>query len=442
MESNENGSPRPQTTESSPWLWLLMLVTLLQTSLFAMVTIYQYDNTGLLQEADRELDNRIKTLQEALTVNIMKRSLHAHKRADNFIADFLTSQEKIIAQHCIDKNKTCSKGEPGDPALPGVKGDKGQMGMLGDPGFPGSDGAKGQAGLRGDNGEPGLKGEQGLKGLKGSHGDVGPQGPKGEQGPRGSKGDSGIKGDKGDIGLRGDQGQKGDKGAQGEAGDPGDTGGRGQKGNKGDQGPSGPPGSDSSKDGCVCLQYPTFDDPTPTTQIYMAVGETINMPCNATGSPSPSISLKKQTTVPRRGRRSRDKRNFLILNGRYTITNAVTMDFGTYVCTATNGLGSVSKQIEIVKGVVPNIAKQPQSSTNNVGSTVQFRCVNTGVPTPTVTWYRNGKPIGADSRHQFSSNGEILTISNLQTTDSGTIECQASNAVGVTTSREAVLTVA
>lgn len=102
------------------------------------------------------------------------------------------------------------------------------------------------------------------------------------------------------------------------------------------------------------LEYPTFDDPTPTTKIYMAVGETINMPCNATGSPSPSISLKKQTTVPRRGRRSRDKRNFLILNGRYTITNAVTMDFGTYVCTATNGLGSVSKQIEIVKGGIRN----------------------------------------------------------------------------------------
>lgn len=102
------------------------------------------------------------------------------------------------------------------------------------------------------------------------------------------------------------------------------------------------------------LEYPTFDDLTPTTKIYMAVGETINMPCNATGSPSPSISLKKQTTVPRRGRRSRDKRNFLILNGRYTITNAVTMDFGTYVCTATNGLGSVSKQIEIVKGGIRN----------------------------------------------------------------------------------------
>lgn len=82
----------------------------------------------------------------------------------------------------------------------------------------------------------------------------------------------------------------------------------------------------------------------------MAVGETINMPCNATGSPAPSISLKKQTAVSRRGRRSSDKRNFMVLNGRYTIANAVTMDFGTYVCTATNGLGSVSKQIDIVKG--------------------------------------------------------------------------------------------
>lgn len=63
MEYNKKRSPRPQTNDSSPWLWLLLLITLLQMSLFAMVTVYQYDNTGLLQEADRELDNRIKTLQ-------------------------------------------------------------------------------------------------------------------------------------------------------------------------------------------------------------------------------------------------------------------------------------------------------------------------------------------------------------------------------------------
>lgn len=91
--------------------------------------------------------------------------------------------------------------------------------------------------------------------------------------------------------------------------------------------------------------------------------------------------------------------------------------------------------------VTPNIAKQPRSSSNNVGTSAEFRCVNSGIPTPTVTWYKDGKPLVVDSRHQVSSNGEILTITNIRRSDAGNIECRAANAVGITSSREAVLTV-
>ncbi|XP_061179379.1 hemicentin-2-like [Saccostrea echinata] len=425
-------------SETSPWLWFLLLITLVQTSLFAVVTLYQYDNTVILQEEDIDLDIKIKHLQALLDSDNKK--LHKQKRAGNFIADILTAQEAVIAQHCIEKNKTCIKGDAGDPGLPGNIGDKGEKGIPGDAGFPGKIGDKGESGVRGGQGEQGIKGAIGPKGFKGIQGDIGPRGAKGDLGPRGSKGDSGVKGEKGETGEKGIPGPKGTEGSSGEKGDLGDKGGRGLKGNKGEQGPQGPTGPDNVKDGCACLEYPKFEDPTPSTTFYLSVGESRNLPCNATGSPAPTVTLNKQIIV-RRGVGSRDKRNLLKLNGKYTIMNAATSDFGTYVCTAKNSLGTITKLIDVKRGVLPNIAKQPRSSTNNAGTSADFRCVNSGIPTPTVTWYKDGKLLVPDPRYQISSNGEVLTIINVRASDAGRIECRVANEVGTATSREAVLTV-
>ncbi|XP_062584793.1 collagen alpha-1(XVII) chain-like [Saccostrea cucullata] len=424
--------------DSSPWLWVLLLITVVQTSLFTVVTLYQYDNTEILQEKDQDLDSKIKHLQALLDYDNKK--LHKQKRAGNFIADILTAQEAVIAQHCIEKNKTCIKGDQGDSGLSGNTGDKGERGILGDPGLPGKTGDKGDPGLQGGKGEQGMKGDIGPKGFKGTQGDIGPRGAKGDQGLRGSKGESGVKGEKGETGEQGNRGPKGTKGSPGEKGAPGETGGQGLKGSKGEPGPQGPAGPDNVKDGCVCLEYPKFEDPTPSSTLYLSVGESISLPCNATGSPAPTVTLEKQI-ITRRGVRSRDKRNLLKLNGKYTIMNAATSDFGTYVCTAKNALGTITKVIDVVRGVLPNIAKQPRSSTNNAGTSAEFRCVNSGIPTPTVTWYKDGKLLVPDSRHQISSNGEVLTIQNIRVSDAGRIECRVANQVGTATSREAVLTV-
>ena len=97
------------------------------------------------------------------------------------------------------------------------------------------------------------------------------------------------------------------------------------------------------------LEYPVFEDPTAITTIYMASGETRNLPCNATGSPPPSVSLKKQQPILTRSG-SRDRRNLMKLNGRFTISNAALEDFGVYECRASNGLGSITKQINVANG--------------------------------------------------------------------------------------------
>ena len=179
-----------------------------------------------------------------------------------------------------------TKGDKGDPGLPGPKGDTGLQGPKGDAGV---------AGPKGDTGLSGPRGEAGVAGLQGPKGDTGLQGPKGDAGVAGPKGDTGVtgpKGDKGDagsgvkivgslanasalplpyVGTIGDmyitqndgnghvwsgtvwtnvgqiKGPKGDQGDQGVLGPKGDAGVAGSKGDTGDQGLQGVPGPKGDK---------------------------------------------------------------------------------------------------------------------------------------------------------------------------------------------------
>jgi hypothetical protein len=58
---------------------------------------------------------------------------------------------------------------------------------------------------------------------------------------------------------------------------------------------------------------------------------------------------------------------------------------------------------------------------------VVYRCVNQGIPTPTVTWYHNGETIPANSG--ISMNGNQLVILYPQVENSGVYQCLVSNTI-------------
>lgn len=66
-----------------------------------------------------------------------------------------------------------------------------------------------------------------------------------------------------------------------------------------------------------------------------------------------------------------------------------------------------------------------------IGQTVTLPCVVQGEPSPEVTWFHNGLPVGVTNR---KSNTTPLRIQQAKLTDQGTYKCVATNSAGQETS--------
>jgi endonuclease/exonuclease/phosphatase family metal-dependent hydrolase len=82
----------------------------------------------------------------------------------------------------------------------------------------------------------------------------------------------------------------------------------------------------------------------------------------------------------------------------------------------------------------PFILSQPQSVTANVGSTVQFNTLASGIPAPTYQWQFNNTNIA-------SATNTLLTLNEVAATNAGNYRVIASNSLGSATSVVATLTV-
>ena len=63
------------------------------------------------------------------------------------------------------------------------------------------------------------------------------------------------------------------------------------------------------------------------------------------------------------------------------------------------------------------------------GESANFTCTATGVPTPKITWYKNGKQVSGSSYKIISvtANSSQLTIKNVSIADQGYYECRVTS---------------
>jgi autotransporter-associated beta strand protein len=101
---------------------------------------------------------------------------------------------------------------------------------------------------------------------------------------------------------------------------------------------------------------------------------------------------------------------------------------------ASNAAGEVTNSATLTVIVTPAFPLEPTNVTVNVGDTASFVTTVSGVPTPTLQWYKNGIALGGQ-------NGSTLTIVNAQGSDIAKYDIVAANAAGSTTSAVVTLTV-
>ncbi|XP_031342212.1 basement membrane-specific heparan sulfate proteoglycan core protein isoform X8 [Photinus pyralis] len=172
-------------------------------------------------------------------------------------------------------------------------------------------------------------------------------------------------------------------------------------------------------------EYPKVSvDPT---QVTVDQGSTIELRCEATGVPAPTIQWTRVTDPlgP----------NAQQIGSVLKIQNVQIRDRGVYVCVASNrnGVAQSSSIIEVERREAPVIEIHPSKAlTVTAGGSLIMQCrIITGSPQPSVHWSRpNGQPL-SNTIEQLS-NG-VLRFTSISLVEAGEYMCTAENTAGKTT---------
>ncbi|XP_067666511.1 lachesin-like isoform X1 [Haliotis asinina] len=123
------------------------------------------------------------------------------------------------------------------------------------------------------------------------------------------------------------------------------------------------------------------------------------------------------------------------------IRNVSVTDSGEYKCQI-NTDPVRSKRVKLVVQVPPNIIDYSDSDDvkARTGDNVELMCNATGIPTPTITWYRLNV-WSTKKKEKVGHEGQVLLIRNISRVCADTYECVANNTVPPARTRQIKVTV-
>ncbi|CAD5215638.1 unnamed protein product [Bursaphelenchus okinawaensis] len=143
------------------------------------------------------------------------------------------------------------------------------------------------------------------------------------------------------------------------------------------------------------------------------------------------IPLKPYVDGSDIGYKAENGTSYLIINNINRNSN------NKFVCVAHNEAGKSSRVAHIKVTVAPKVAKSGNGVKRSVlnGSPILLSCNASGIPTPEITWFKDGEPIEYDGT-SFSldeiSDIPTLKITPTTTNQFGTYNCKAKNNLGST----------
>ncbi|XP_038627571.1 neural cell adhesion molecule L1-like protein isoform X1 [Tachyglossus aculeatus] len=155
-------------------------------------------------------------------------------------------------------------------------------------------------------------------------------------------------------------------------------------------------------------------------------GSTLLLECFAEGLPTPQITWKKLD-----GNLPKDREAQENFGKTLKIEQVSNTDEGTYLCSASNFMGSAKHEFHVTVEEPPRWTQKPKSGVYSIGSNAILRCEASGNPQPEIKWKRNGLPV---NKENLVSSGQILpreiSLTNLQLDQSAVYQCEASNKHG------------
>ncbi|XP_075689566.1 hemicentin-1 [Rhinoderma darwinii] len=152
----------------------------------------------------------------------------------------------------------------------------------------------------------------------------------------------------------------------------------------------------------------------------------IILECKSDAIPAPEITWMKDD--------KRLKSNFRVhvsSDGQYVqIDNAEVTDTGRYTCIASNAAGKNTREFMLNVHVPPSIKDGPTLVTTLKNKPATLDCIATGIPSPRISWRKDGTILHGNRERYFISGSGSLYFPLTDITDSGHYVCLATNAAG------------
>ncbi|XP_077571540.1 hemicentin-1 [Stigmatopora nigra] len=171
---------------------------------------------------------------------------------------------------------------------------------------------------------------------------------------------------------------------------------------------------------------PGVDHVEPVEPVTVVQGSLVTLTCEARGIPPPTLTWMKDNQPLSLHRN-------LLLDGQETrlqLPDVAPSDAGLYSCVASNQAGSSTKSFNLTVLEPPKISRtgNTEELTIAINSPLKLECSAVGVPPPTLSWLKDGRPL--EGSNFIQQDGQILSIDKVQVEDAGLYTCLASSPAG------------
>ncbi|XP_073501159.1 contactin-4-like isoform X1 [Phyllobates terribilis] len=175
-------------------------------------------------------------------------------------------------------------------------------------------------------------------------------------------------------------------------------------------------------DGVMGEYEPKIEVHFPET-VAAAKGSTVKLECFALGNPVPTITWRRADgkAISRKVRRHRS-------SGVLEIPNFQQEDAGPYECVAENTRGKNMVRGQLTYFAPPAWIQKINDAHIAIEENILLECKASGRPKPTYSWLKNGQRLQSKGRLQIEHGS--LTITSVNSSDSGMYQCLAENKHG------------
>ncbi|KAH0947632.1 hypothetical protein HN011_008031 [Eciton burchellii] len=149
------------------------------------------------------------------------------------------------------------------------------------------------------------------------------------------------------------------------------------------------------------------------------VEQMVGLPCPVQGFPAPAFRWYKFIEGTSRRQPVQLNERVRQVSGTLIIREARVEDSGKYLCIVNNSVGGESVETVLTVTAPLTAEIEPSTQTIDFGRPATFTCTVQGNPIKTISWLKDGKPLGLEDR--------VLRIESVKKEDKGMYQCFVRN---------------